>query len=147
MLRVVMYGPDAEENRRIRELLEDLLWDAQIKPVFREFTGEREPFFAYVKNNPYLVMLIVQSGPEGKETARLAKQANSAARLVWFSRQDYALYAFDLRLTFFGLLPVNRRKAVSALNACWYEREYPPGVSSLPQTTLFSQRQIGIEGQ
>lgn len=34
-LSVVMYGPDIEENHRIRELLEDLLRDAQIKPVFK----------------------------------------------------------------------------------------------------------------
>ena len=100
MLRVVMYGPDAEENHRIQELLEDLIWSAEIKPVFKEFTDEREPFFAYVKNNPYLVMLIVQSGPEGAETVRLAKEANAEARLVWFSKQDYALYAYDLNLTF-----------------------------------------------
>ena len=72
MLRVVIYGPDPTENHRVRELMEDRLWGAQIKPVFKEFTGEREPFFTYVKNNPYLVMLIVQSGPEGEETARLA---------------------------------------------------------------------------
>lgn len=137
MLRIVMYGPDAEENHRIRELMEDLLWDAQIKPVFREFNGEREPFFAYVKNNTYLIMLVVQSGPEGMETVRLAKQANSAARLVWFSQQDYALFAFDLRLTFFGLLPVSRGKALSALKACWYELDFPPGISSLAQTTLY----------
>ena len=147
MLRIVMYGPNEEENHRVQEVLEDLLWDAQIKPVFKEFTGQREPFFTYVKNNPYLVMLVIQPGPEGAETARLAKQANSAARLVWFSEQDCAPLASGLHLTFFGLLPVSRGKAVSALQACWYEREYPPGVSSLSQTTLFSQRQIGIEGQ
>ena len=86
MLRIVMYGPDPAENHRLQELLADILWDAQIKPVFKEFTGEREPFFAYVKNNPYLVMLVVQSGPAGMETVQLAKQANSAARLVWFSQ-------------------------------------------------------------
>lgn len=137
MLRIVMYGPDTEEKRRIRELLDALLRDAQIKPVFKEFDGERGPFLTYVKNNPYLVMLIVQSGPEGAETARLAKQANPKARLVWFSEQDYALLAFELRITFFGLLPVNRRKAVSALTACWYEQAYPPGISSLSQTTLY----------
>lgn len=147
MLRVVMYGPDKSENQRVRKPLEDLLWNAQIKPVFKEFTQEREPFFTYVKNNPYLVMLIVQSGPEGAETARLAKQANPAARLVWFSEQDYALFAFELRLTFFGLLPVNRSKAESALNACCFALEYPPGISSLAQPTPFSQRQIGIGGQ
>ncbi len=142
MLRVVMYGPDAEENRRVRELLEDLIWSAEIKPVFREFREDREAFCAYVKRNPYLVMLIVQSGPEGAETARLAKEANDQARLVWFSRQDYALYAFELNLTFFGLLPVSREKAVSALNACWYERAYPlrDGPFSLAQPTPFSQR-------
>ena len=50
MLRIVMYGPDPTENHRLQELLGDILWDAQIKPVFREFTGEREPFFTYVKN-------------------------------------------------------------------------------------------------
>ena len=146
MLRIVMYGPDRAENRRVRELLEDLLWTAQVKPVFKEFTGEQGAFFAYVKNNPYLVMLIVQSGPEGAETARLAKQANSAARLVWFSQQDYALYAFDLRLTFFGLLPVSRSKAASALRACWYEREFPPGISSLSQITLSPQQRISVMG-
>lgn len=141
MLRVVMYGPDAEENRRIRELLEDILWAAEIKPVFREFTGEREPFFTYVKHNPYLVMLIVQSGPEGTETARLAKQANPKARLVWFSEQDYALYAFELRLTFFGLLPINRQKAELALNACYRANGHPPwnNILSLAQPTLYSK--------
>lgn len=56
MLRIVMYGSDKNENRRVRKLLEDILWEAEITPVFREFTGERKPFFAYVKNNPYLVM-------------------------------------------------------------------------------------------
>ena len=146
MLRVVMYGPDTEENHRIQELLEDLIWSAEIKPVFKEFTDEREPFFAYVKNNPYLVMLIVQSGPEGAETVRLAKEANAEARLVWFSKQDYALYAYELNLTFFGLLPVSREKALSALNACWYERAYPPRTLSLAQSTPFSQPRIGREG-
>lgn len=146
MLRIVMYGPDPAENHRLQELLADILWDAQIKPVFKEFTGEQEPFFAYVKNNPYLVMLVVQSGPAGMETVQLAKQANSAARLVWFSQQDYALYAFDLRLTFFGLLPVSRSKAASALRACWYEREFPPGISSLSQITLSPQQRISVMG-
>lgn len=148
MLRVVMYGPDAEENHRIRDLLEDLLWAAEIKPVFKEFTDEREPFFTYVKHNPYLVMLIMQSGPEGAETVQLAKEANPDAHLVWFSDQDYALYAFDLNLTFFGLLPVSRQKAVSALDACWFAKEYPPwdNTLSLAQSTPFSQPRIGREG-
>ena len=146
MLRIVMYGPDAEENHRIRELMEDLLWDAQIKPVFKEFNGEREPFFAYVKNNTYLIMLVVQSGPEGMETVRLAKERNPETRIVWFSDHDYALYAFDLRLTFFGLLPVSRSKAASALRACWYEREFPPGISSLSQITLSPQQRISVMG-
>jgi len=142
MLRIVMYGSNTAEHCRIRELLEDILWEAEITPVFREFTGEREPFFAYVKNNPYLVMLVTQQGSEGKETVRLAKSLNPQTRIVWFADHDYALYAFDLRLTFFGLLPVSRSKAISALKACWYEREFPPGISSLSQTTPFSQQQI-----
>jgi len=81
MLRIVMYGTDGPENCRVRELLADLLWDAQIKPVFKEFTGEREPFFTYVKNNPYLVMLILQSGPEGAETVRSYTISMSASLL------------------------------------------------------------------
>lgn len=36
MLRIVMYGPDPAENHRLQELLADILWDAQIKPVFKE---------------------------------------------------------------------------------------------------------------
>ena len=144
MLRIVMYGPDAEENHRIRELMEDLLWDAQIKPVFKEFNGEREPFFAYVKNNTYLIMLVVQSGPEGMETVRLAKERNPETRIVWFSDHDYALYAFDLRLTFFGLLPASRKKMLSALNNCCHSSRYPPWSDrfSLSQTTPFPQHQI-----
>ena len=126
MLRIVMYGPDAEENRQIRTVLEDLIWSMQLKPVFHEFTGELNPFLTFVQRNPYLVMLIVQSGPEGLETVRLAKAANSEARLVWFSKEDYALASYELRITFFGLLPVNRTKAVSALRACWLERQFPP---------------------
>ncbi len=126
MLRVVMYGPDAEENRQIREVLEDLIWSMQLKPVFHEFTEEREPFLTFVQRNPYLVMLIVQSGPEGLETVRLANAANSEARLVWLSKEDYALAPYDLRITFLGLLPVSRKKAVSALRACWWERQFPP---------------------
>lgn len=141
MLRVVMYGPDAEENHRIREELEEIIWSMQIKPVFKEYTGERGPFFTYVKNNPYLVMLIVQSGPEGAETVRLAREANPEARLVWFSKQDYALYAFELKLTFFGLLPVNRQKAETALEACWYKMPYPPTpYFSMDYTTLCKTR-------
>ena len=137
MLRVVIYGPDPTENHRVRELMEDRLWGAQIKPVFKEFTGEREPFFTYVKNNPYLVMLIVQSGPEGAETARLAKAGNPKTRIIWFSEQDYALYAFELNLTFFGLLPVNRSKVETALDICCTSRHYPPwnDTLSLSQTT------------
>lgn len=142
MLRIVMYGSNTAEHRRIRELLEDILWEAKITPVFKEFTGEREPFFAYVKNNPYLIILVTQMGTAGMETVRLAKNRNPQTRIVWFADHDYALYAFDLRLTFFGLLPVSRSKAVSALKACWYEREFPPGISSLSQTTPFPQQQI-----
>lgn len=126
MLRIVMYGPDAEENRQIRAVLEDLIWSMQLKPVFHEFTEEREPFLTFVQRNPYLVMLIVQSGEDGLETARMAKEANSEARLVWFSKEDYALASYELRLTFFGLLPIDRTKAVSALRACWWERQFPP---------------------
>ena len=116
MLRVVMYGPDKSENRRIRELLEDILWAAEIKPVFKE----------------------------GVETVRLAKGANSSACLVWFSDYDYALLAFDLRLTFFGLLPVSHEKAVSALSACYYANGYPPwsDILSLVQSTHYSKLQI-----
>jgi len=147
MLRIVIYGPDPEENRRIQKPLADLLWAAQIKPVFKEFTGERGPFFTYVRNNPYLVMLIVQKGPEGAETVRLAKEANARARLVWFSDRDYALYAYELDLTFFGLLPVSREKAESALRACWYAKGYPPwNTLSLARPTPFPQQQIGQEG-
>ena len=79
MLRIVMYGPDPAENHRLQELLADILWDAQIKPVFKEFTGEREPFFAYVKNNPYLVMLVVQSGPAGGGKGKPGKQGHTPA--------------------------------------------------------------------
>lgn len=149
MLRVVIYGPDPTENHRVRELMEDRLRGAQIKPVFKEFTGEREPFFTYVKNNPYLVMLIVQSGPEGAETARLAKAANPKTRIIWFSEQDYALYAFELDLTFFGLLPVTRSKVETALDICCTSRHYPPwnDTLSLPHTTLFSQQRIEAGGQ
>lgn len=150
MLRVVIYGSDLEENHRIRELIEDLLWAAKIKPVCKEFTGDRESFFTYVRNNPYLVMLIAQSGPEGAETARLAKEVNSAARLVWFSEQDYALYAFDLNLTFFGLLPINRSKAASALEACRFDRRYlsaSVGVYSLSQTAPFPQPPISATSE
>lgn len=144
MLRVVMYGPDPAENRRVRELLADILWEAEITPVFREFSGAREPFFAYVKNNPYLVILVIQPGAAGVETARLAKEANPETRIVWFSDRDYALYAFDLRLTFFGLLPVCRKKMESALKACCVPRGYPPwsDTLSLPQVTLLPQQRI-----
>lgn len=144
MLRIVMYGPDPAENHRLQELLADILWDAQIKPVFKEFNGEREPFFAYVKNNTYLIMLVVQSGPEGMETVRLAKERNPETRIVWFSDHDYALYAFDLRLTFFGLLPASRKKMLSALNNCCHSSRYPPwsDTFSLSQTTPFPQHQI-----
>lgn len=148
MLRVVMYGPDAAENRRVRELVSEILWEAEVTPVFREFSGERGPFFAYVKNNPYLVMLVLQPGPAGAETARLAKRTNPEARIVWFSDQDYALYAFDLRLTFFGLLPVNRSKIESAFSACCISGRYPPwgNTPSLSQTTPFPQQQINPTG-
>ena len=144
MLRVVMYGPDKSENRRIRELLEDILWAAEIKPVFKEFTDDRDTFFTYVRHNPYLVMLVVQTGPEGVETVRLAKRANPSACLVWFSDQDYALLAFELRLTFFGLLPVNHEKVASALSACYYTNSYPSwsNVLSLAQSTHYSKLQI-----
>lgn len=142
MLRIVMYGPDETENHRVRAMLEDILREAEIKPVCREFTGEREPFFAYVKNNPYLVMLVTQPGPAGRETVRLAKERNPETRIVWFSDRDYALYAFELRLTFFGLFPVSRGKIESALRACCASRRYPPwsDTFSLPQTTLFAQQ-------
>ena len=105
---------------------------------------EREPFFAYVKNNTYLIMLVVQSGPEGMETVRLAKERNPETRIVWFSDHDYALYAFDLRLTFFGLLPASRKKMLSALNNCCHSSRYPPwsDTFSLSQTTPFPQHQI-----
>lgn len=39
MLHIVMYGPNPTENHYIRELLGDILWEAQIKPVFKEFNG------------------------------------------------------------------------------------------------------------
>ena len=110
MLRIVMYGPDAEENRQIREVLEDLIWSMQLKPVFHEFTEEREPFLTFVQRNPYLVMLIVQSGQDGLETARMAKEANSEARLVWFSKEDYALASYELRLTFSDCSPSTEKK-------------------------------------
>lgn len=141
MLRVVLYGPNQAENLHTRNLLEDILRKVKITPVIREFSGEREPFFAYVKNNPYLVMLVIQPGVTGAETVRLAKKANPQTRIVWFSDHDYALYAFDLRLTFFGLMPVSREKIESALRACCTSGRYPPwnDTFSLSQTIPLRQ--------
>jgi|GEM_PF-4554987 len=82
MLRIVIYGSDSKENHRARELLENILWGAAIIPVCKEFTGKREPFVAYVKNNPYLIMLVIQSDAKGMETVWLAKSANPDTRIV-----------------------------------------------------------------
>ena len=126
MLRIVIYGSDEAENHRVRAMLDDILWEAEIMPVFKEFSGEREPFLAYVKNNPYLIMLTLQPGAAGAETVRMAKRANPDTRIVWFSDHDYALLAFELRITFFGLFPVDQEKIESALSACCFNKRYPP---------------------
>ena len=82
------------------------------------------------------------------ETVRLAKERNPETRIVWFSDHDYALYAFDLRLTFFGLLPASRKKMLSALNNCCHSSRYPPwsDTFSLSQTTLSPQQRISVMG-
>lgn len=138
MLRIVLYSADAAESPRVQEALSELLRGSGLHLAFRAFTGAREPFLRYVRNNPYLVMLVLQPGPAGAELTRLAKDANPAARLIWFSDHDYALYAYGLHLTHFGMLPVSRAKLQAALEACQMAR-VPPGISSLAQVTPAAQ--------
>lgn len=125
MVRVVVYCTDKEAIRPLPELLNPLLEERREEPLYREFVGDLPGFLRYVRGNPYLIMLIAQSGPEGKTTVRLAKSANPKARLVWFGAQDEALYGYQSHVTHFALLPMDRNKLSAVLDACFLVRDGP----------------------
>ena len=82
----------------------------------------------------------------GRDEVDYGYSRNPKTRIIWFSEQDYALYAFELNLTFFGLLPVNRSKVETALDICCTSRHYPPwnDTLSLSQTTLYNKPHIQL---
>lgn len=125
MARIVVFYTNPEDGNAVRKLLAPILETWEEQPFYREFAGDRPGFLKYVKGNPYLTMLVAQSGTEGKETVRLAKQANPKAGLVWFAEKSYALDAFAFHITHFAPLPMNREKLASALYACQLSRDGP----------------------
>ena len=125
MARIVVYCSSQEDGQAVREQLAPILDEWEEPPFYREFISDRPGFLHYVMGNPYLMMFVVQSGPEGKETVRLAKQTNPKAGLIWFASADYAPDAFAFHITHFAPLPVNREKLQSALYACQMSRDGP----------------------
>lgn len=125
MARIVVFYTNPEDGNAVRELLAPILETWEEPPFYREFAGDRPGFLKYVKGSPYLTMLVAQSGTEGKETVRLAKQTNPKAGLVWFAEENYALDAFAFHITHFATLPMNREKLASALYACQLSRDGP----------------------
>lgn len=118
MVCVVAYCTEPKESVSLKERLTLLLRERQKELRYREFINDRAGFLQYVKGNPYLIMLIVQRDGTGRETARLAREANSKARLLWFSSHNCALEAFEIHATYFGMLSVSREKLEEALDSC-----------------------------
>lgn len=119
MAHIVVYCTSPEEAAAIREQLDPILEEWEEQPLYHEFVGDRPGFLRYVKGNPYLMILVAQSGPEGKATVRMVKEANPKAWLLWFAAENYALDAFSIHITHFAQLPVNRKKLDLALESCW----------------------------
>ena len=125
MARIVVYCNTPEEGALVRKQLIPILEEWEEPPFYREFTENRTDFLRYVSGNPYLTILVVQSGPEGKETVRLTKQTNPKAGIIWFASENYALDAFAFHIAHFSPLPLNREKLKSAFNAGQMSRDGP----------------------
>ena len=118
MAHIVVYCTCKEDAETVRNQFAPILEEWEEQPFYREFIGDRAGFLSYIRGNPYLLLFVVQSGPEGKETVRLAKRTNAKASLVWFAEEDYALDAFSFHIAHFGRLPVDRKKLLVALDGC-----------------------------
>ena len=119
MAHIVVYCTSPEEAAIIREAFDPILEEWEEQPLYHEFVGDRSRFLKYVKGNPYLIIVVAQSGPEGKETVRLAKETNPKARLIWFAEEKkYAADAFAIHISHFAQLPIDRGKLDTALKSC-----------------------------
>ena len=135
MLHIVISCTDTTEGEQVKRLLTPLLEEWQEQPLYREFVQDRNGFLKYVGNNPYLIMVVVQSGPEGFQTAKLARETNQNACLVWLSeKKEQALESYGCHATHFALLPVTTESLRCALESCRLARERtlrirPPAMS------------------
>ena len=125
MAQIVVYCISREEEKAVRTELAPILEEWEEKTFYREFTADRSGFLRYIGGSPYLVIFIIQSAPDGKETVHLAKQANPKAGIVWFSEENNALDALAFHITHFAQLPVSREKLSLAFRACLLSRAGP----------------------
>ncbi|MCD8188768.1 MAG: hypothetical protein LUD78_00850 [Clostridiales bacterium] len=88
--------------------------------LVQPFVGEQElpRYLAFVRRNPYLVMVAAVRGEHGRETALQIRQNNQKARMLWFSDQDNGVDSYRIHVTCFGLLPPTEEEVTLALDAC-----------------------------
>ncbi len=105
-------------------MLSPLLRDASRKrgrwALIQPFVGKKEfpRYLAFVKRNPYLVMVAAVRGAHGRETALQIRQNNQTARMLWFSDQENGVDSYRMHVTCFGLLPPTAAEIDLALDAC-----------------------------
>ena len=73
------------------------------------------PFLACVDRNPDAAVLLMQTGPYSVELALNVRERNAKVPLIWFSDLDFAVTAFRVRASYFGLLPVTEESLRTAL--------------------------------
>lgn len=112
-MTVALCCDDPESGKKITKQLSELCDDLTTV----SFCNVSD-FITMVNDNPNVIMMITQKGPLSTETAMAAREHNLRGKLIWFSDLDFALLSFRLKVTYFGLLPIEEEKLKLALNYC-----------------------------
>ncbi len=115
MLHIALYCDSQYETEQVQHFLDHA--DSIRGPVrFRSFTASGE-FLKYIAGNPYLLLIVSRSGPEGAEVVHQLRKLNPHARLMWFSENDCALLSYQLRASYYAEGPIDLEKLHLAFQA------------------------------
>lgn len=120
MTRFVIYTDDIKNIQELEQLLRKAVLARKEWPLVQTYAGEENfpAYLQFVRQNPYLIMVAVATGLEGRRKAMRIREINWEARMLWFSDKSNETAADSIGITAFGLLPASMKEVEFALDAC-----------------------------
>ncbi|MCD7745956.1 MAG: hypothetical protein LUI13_11880 [Lachnospiraceae bacterium] len=126
MVRYVIYADNeqdiagAPEQAGLDALLRRATLDRGEWAMTHSFIGRDQlaAYLSFVRQNPYLIMVAAASGSSGRKVVEQIRENNQEARMIWFSDRGNGVLSYQIRVTWFGLLPATWDAIRLALDAC-----------------------------